>query len=69
VPLAVAAVLLVVAPTGPVPAIAWLGLGAVAVLLVVVALVPGRFARGRAPFLLTLAIAALDVGLLVVRMP
>ncbi|GAB3411074.1 UbiA prenyltransferase family protein [Flindersiella endophytica] len=69
VPLAVAAVLLVVAPDGPVPLIAWLGFAGIAALLVVVAFVPGRYARGRAPFLLTLAIAALDVGLLVVRMP
>ncbi|MFC0622882.1 UbiA family prenyltransferase [Kribbella deserti] len=60
-PLAIATVLLVVAPAGPAGVIGWLTLGVVAALLAVIASWP------KAPFLLTIAVAAIDIVLLVVR--
>lgn len=67
VPLAAAAVLLAAGPRGPITVIGWLALLVVALLLAFVAVVPGRVARGRAPFLATLVIAVVDVVLLVVQ--
>jgi 4-hydroxybenzoate polyprenyltransferase len=60
-PLAVATILLVVAPAGPVGVIGWIVLGIVAVLLTVI------LARKNAPFLMTIAVAAVSVVVLVLR--
>lgn len=61
VPLAAAAILLAVAPAGPVGIAGWITLAVVAVLLAVIAL------WARAPFLVTLAVAVVSVVLLVLR--
>lgn len=61
IPLAVATVLLVVAPAGAVGLAGWIALGVVAVLLVVIA------SWRKAPFLLTIAVATVDIVLLVLR--
>ena len=61
IPLAIATVLLVVAPVGAIGVAGWITLGVVAVLLVVIAV------WRQAPFLLTIAVAAVDIVLLVFR--
>jgi 4-hydroxybenzoate polyprenyltransferase len=61
VPLATAAILLAVAPAGPVGIAGWVTLAVVAGLLAVIACWP------RAPFLVTLAVAVVSVVLLVLR--
>jgi 4-hydroxybenzoate polyprenyltransferase len=60
-PLAVATILLVVAPAGPVGISGWITLGIVAVLLAVIVAWP------KAPFLVTIAVAAVSVIVLVLR--
>lgn len=60
-PLATATALLVLAPPGPVGAIGWATLAVVAVLLVVIV------AWRNAPFLLTIAVAAVSIVALVLR--
>lgn len=61
VPLATAAVLLAVAPAGPVGIAGWITLAVVAVLLAIIVL------WRQAPFLVTLAVAVVSVVLLVLR--
>ncbi|HEU4946181.1 MAG TPA: UbiA family prenyltransferase [Kribbella sp.] len=60
-PLAVATILLVVAPDGPVGVAGWITLAVVAVLLAVIV------SWQNAPFLLTIAVAAVSIVLLVLR--
>jgi 4-hydroxybenzoate polyprenyltransferase len=60
-PLAVATTLLVVAPAGPVGIAGWITLGIVAILLAVIVGWP------KAPFLVTIAVAAVSVIVLVLR--
>jgi 4-hydroxybenzoate polyprenyltransferase len=60
-PLAVATTLLVVAPAGPIGIAGWITLGIVAVLLAVIV------AWQKAPFLVTIAVAAVSVIVLVLR--
>jgi hypothetical protein len=60
-PLALATTLLVVAPAGPVGIAGWITLGIVAILLAVIVRWP------KAPFLVTIAVAAVSVIVLVLR--
>jgi 4-hydroxybenzoate polyprenyltransferase len=64
-PLAVATGLLVLAPSGPAGATGWTVLGLVAILLVAIAV--WRRGPAKLPFLFTIAVAAADVVLLVLR--
>jgi 4-hydroxybenzoate polyprenyltransferase len=61
VPLAAAAILLVVAPAGPIGAIGWVVLATVAALLATIV------TWQNAPFLVTIAVAAVSVAALVIR--
>ncbi|MFI7068084.1 UbiA family prenyltransferase [Kribbella sp. NPDC050124] len=61
IPLAAATILLVLAPPGPAGVVGWIVLGVVAVLLAVI------LAWKNAPFLLTIAVAAVSVVALVIR--
>ncbi|WP_241995915.1 UbiA family prenyltransferase [Kribbella sp. VKM Ac-2568] len=60
-PLAVATALLVIAPPGPVGVVGWIALAVVAALLVVIV------AWKDAPFLITIAVAAVSIVALVIR--
>lgn len=64
VPLGAATVLLTFGPAGPLDAGRWAGLALVTALIVAVAVVPARAGRVRVPFLVAVAIAVVDVALL-----